>query len=343
MTGHGSTGGESIVRRRVIDTVTESDLQRLLQKRELIRNGGALALDDAERVVARGKRLADDPGAVDDVAAAERIIGTNELVHAHFLSRGVRAAKAVGRIVEVSVRGDVVKPVGTASMISPQVLVTNNHVFAPDERVLASAEHAARHAIEFGFEYDVSGRTAGTTLFRLDSMRLFLASVDFDAAVVAVMPDDAGAIAGDTVGFNPLASGVGSIVFGDALNIVQHPGGELKQVSFRENRLIDETETYLVYETDTEPGSSGSPVFNDQWDLVAIHHRSLARVDAHGNALMKDGTVWRRGMPDDQVAWYANRGVKASVIRDWLDSADLSTDQRKLLNHTATKGADDDR
>ena len=28
----------------------------------------------------------------------------------------------------------------------------------------------------------------------------------------------------------------------------------------------------LQYTTDTMPGSSGSPVFNDEWHVVAIHH-----------------------------------------------------------------------
>lgn len=322
--------------RRVIDTDTESDLKRLQEKREAVRRGEALTLDDPEHVVARGKRLADRPDEVNDVAAAERIIGTNELVHAHFLSRGVRAARAVGRIVEVSARGEFVAAVGTASMISPRVLVTNNHVFAPDEKVLATAGDAARCAIEFGFEYDTAGRLSSTTLFKLDSALLFVASLELDAAVVAVMPDAAGEVPGDGVGFNPLAEGAGALVIGDALNIVQHPGGELKQVSFRENLLIDQDENFLLYETDTERGSSGSPVFNDQWDLVAVHHRSLARVDVEGNVLLKDGTTWRRGVPDDQIDWYANRGVKASAVRKWLESVDLTAAQRQLVFGTET-------
>jgi V8-like Glu-specific endopeptidase len=28
------------------------------------------------------------------------------------------------------------------------------------------------------------------------------------------------------------------------------------------------------YEVDTEPGSSGSPVFNNRWELVALHSRA---------------------------------------------------------------------
>lgn len=313
--------------RRVIDTDTESDLQRLREKRELVRNGGALALDDADRVVARGKRLADDPDEVSDVAAAERIIGTNELVHAHFLSRGARAARAVGRIVQVSSRGDVLGPVGTASMISPSVLITNNHV-------LETRSAAEGHAIEFGFEYDISGRVSATLLYKLDSASLFLTDPDLDVSVVATTPDAEGQAPGERFGYNPLTAESGSFVIGDPLNIVQHPAGGMKQVSIRENLLIDHDDVFLVYETDTEPGSSGSPVFNDQWDLVAIHHRSLARVDTAGNTLMKDGSVWRKGMPDDQIAWYANRGVKASVVSKWLDGTDLSREQRQQLSAT---------
>jgi hypothetical protein len=29
----------------------------------------------------------------------------------------------------------------------------------------------------------------------------------------------------------------------------------------------------IRYRTDTEEGSSGSPVFNEQWQVVALHHR----------------------------------------------------------------------
>jgi V8-like Glu-specific endopeptidase len=31
---------------------------------------------------------------------------------------------------------------------------------------------------------------------------------------------------------------------------------------------------WVDYEVDTEPGSSGSPVFNNKWELVALHSRA---------------------------------------------------------------------
>jgi endonuclease G len=56
------------------------------------------------------------------------------------------------------------------------------------------------------------------------------------------------------------------------VNIVQHPDGRPKEVSLRENELVARNERVLLYEADTLPGSSGSPVFNDLWEIVALHH-----------------------------------------------------------------------
>jgi endonuclease G len=56
---------------------------------------------------------------------------------------------------------------------------------------------------------------------------------------------------------------------------VQHPRGEKKQVALRENKIVDIPERFLHYAADTEPGSSGSPVFNDQWEVVGLHHASV--------------------------------------------------------------------
>ena len=56
------------------------------------------------------------------------------------------------------------------------------------------------------------------------------------------------------------------------MNIVQHPQGRFKEVVLRENRLVARLEDVLHYVADTEPGSSGSPVFNNAWEVIALHH-----------------------------------------------------------------------
>ena len=56
------------------------------------------------------------------------------------------------------------------------------------------------------------------------------------------------------------------------LNIVQHPRGRRKEVALQDNRITKIFTNVVHYTTDTEPGSSGSPVFSNAWDLIALHH-----------------------------------------------------------------------
>jgi len=56
-----------------------------------------------------------------------------------------------------------------------------------------------------------------------------------------------------------------------AVNIVQHPRGDPKRVAFRNNLVSGADATCIRYFTDTDAGSSGSPVCDDRWQVVAIH------------------------------------------------------------------------
>jgi endonuclease G len=57
------------------------------------------------------------------------------------------------------------------------------------------------------------------------------------------------------------------------VNIIQHPSGrELKVVLTHNLVANDATDTRVQYYADTKPGSSGSPVFNNLWVVVALHH-----------------------------------------------------------------------
>jgi V8-like Glu-specific endopeptidase len=63
--------------------------------------------------------------------------------------------------------------------------------------------------------------------------------------------------------------------------VVQHPNGGYKQIVLTSNYVVAIKGHVLHYTTDTMPGSSGSPVFNDSWQVVAIHH---AEVQLHKDA-----------------------------------------------------------
>ena len=56
--------------------------------------------------------------------------------------------------------------------------------------------------------------------------------------------------------------------------VVGHPRGGGLQISLHDSLLldIDDNERLMHYRTPTDPGSSGSPVFNSQWEVMAVHH-----------------------------------------------------------------------
>lgn len=60
-----------------------------------------------------------------------------------------------------------------------------------------------------------------------------------------------------------------------AVYIIHHPGGGELSITFRNNELVATNGLLLHYRASTERGSSGSPVFDDDWNLVGLHHRGL--------------------------------------------------------------------
>ncbi len=54
--------------------------------------------------------------------------------------------------------------------------------------------------------------------------------------------------------------------------VIGHPRGGGLSYSIDDNLLLDHERPVVHYRAPTEGGSSGSPVFNQDWDLVALHH-----------------------------------------------------------------------
>jgi endonuclease G, mitochondrial len=61
------------------------------------------------------------------------------------------------------------------------------------------------------------------------------------------------------------------------LNILQHPEGTALKVSLSNNGVVktNEQKGLVLYVNPTKKGSSGSPCFDNDWKLVALHHKSL--------------------------------------------------------------------
>ena len=245
--------------------------------------------------------------------AFERIINGNDLVGINYLSRGLSAARPVCRIQLREASGEVAG-FGTGFLIGPGVMMTNHHVFS-------RAADAKNSLADFDYELDAAGNDRPVTHFGFDTNSLFYANEQLDFAVVAVkaMSED-GASDLRSWGWLYLSNEPGKSDLGEYLTIIQHPGGERKQVCVRENKLIKYEGDTVWYMTDTLGGSSGSPVFNRFWQVVALHHSGVPRKDKKGNWLTKDGKIWDQSMDEALVDWIANEGIRISSVVEHLNS-----------------------
>lgn len=249
---------------------------------------------------------------VDD--ALERVVGAPDFLPGRWLSLGARRADAVGM---VRLRGET----ATGFLVSPWLLLTNAHVL-PDPGRARGEEVVFRYVLD---ERDHVGRTRPVGL---DPDACFVAgSADdgLDFCVVALVPLPDGRPPGAALGFIPLRGATGKAVLGDHVNIVQHPGFNVpRHVAVRSNLLVEiDDARHLTYETDTDSGSSGSPVLNDEWELVALHSRAVSARDERGVDVDRDGRPVTRDTPASQRVWVANRGERVSAVVGELQGRSL--------------------
>jgi S1-C subfamily serine protease len=252
----------------------------------------------------------------------EGIVEQDDSVWLTFFDCGLRAASAVGRVVEAPSRRPVV-PIGTGSLVTDRLLLTNHHVIrSPDE--------ATGTAVEFAYEYGEDGEERDEDRWPLAPADFFVTDPELDFTLVAVALRD-GRPPGATYGCIPLIGQTGKAVIGEVLNVIHHPTGQRKRVSLRYNRMVAEDDLWLRYESDTQEGSSGAPVFNDQWEMVALHHGGISRTDDEGFELARDGRRWNASMGGDALAYVGNEGARVSRIVRSLGRSSIPPEQRLLL------------
>lgn len=202
----------------------------------------------------------------------EQQVGSNDLVPAFWLEEGAARTRSACKIDAsgVDYEGRSSAWSGTGFLVAPGILCTNHHV-------INSRDVASRCRALFDFAATPDGRIKNVATFPLRPDLLFWTSPvvtaggqgGLDVTFVAVQGEP-----GTTFGVSPLLRQSFAAGDQDKLNIVQHPSGRMKEVALRENRVVFQNSQVIHYESDTEPGSSGSPVYNDAWELVALHHAS---------------------------------------------------------------------
>jgi endonuclease G len=251
----------------------------------------------------------------------ERMLGRNDLVRINYLARGLMAARPVCRLrigAAFGGGGDW----GTGFLVGPQLLLTNHHVLeTPDE--------ALRSVAEFGYESDVRGQLLPSKRFTLRPDLVYFTdpTLDFTLVGVSERSDDGLASTAD-YGFLRLFPETSKVGEGEFVTIIQHPNGDEKFIAVRENKVLkigDETDPardgFLWYASDTAPGSSGAPAFNDSWQVVAIHHGGVP-VSRGADGRIEYQLMTGEWVPKEQaeqlgdtrIKWIANEGVRISRI-----------------------------
>jgi V8-like Glu-specific endopeptidase len=70
--------------------------------------------------------------------------------------------------------------------------------------------------------------------------------------------------------------------------IVQHPYGGPKKFNLTSNKVTFLNDRTIQYLTTTVPGSSGAPVFDERWEVIALHH-AAATVGTDGSVFRNEG------------------------------------------------------
>ncbi|MEO7959961.1 MAG: DNA/RNA non-specific endonuclease [Ginsengibacter sp.] len=243
--------------------------------------------------------------------AFERAIGENDSVYSNFVELIRNAKQKVGRVA-VKI-GNKNIAFATGFMVAENLMLTNWHVFKTREDVADSE-------IQFHYELDILGNPRTAVSFKLQSNVFYYSNKQLDYCFVAVSDTDlSGTISIHDTGYIFLDPALGKLgnEKEEALNIIHHPDGDYMQLSIRKNLFTNITPTSIWYQTDTAPGSSGSPVFNDQWQVVALHHMGVGRRNIAGEYIDKEGLVIPKinGKIDpSKIVWEANEGIRISVV-----------------------------
>lgn len=204
-----------------------------------------------------------DPAAAD--GELERIVESQStLLDTSFLEQGLVLGAAVCRLLVTLSDGDYH---GTAFRIGDDLLLTNHHVLFDD------AGPATKVVAWFGYERSFGGAERAYTEVSGDPASI-VGDATHDWAVIRTsgpMPANAPVI--------PLTGAAVPREL-DRVYVIQHPNGGVKKIGMVHNIVTSVDDDVVQYRVDTEGGSSGSPVFDEQWRVVALHHRWGSRRSA---------------------------------------------------------------
>jgi V8-like Glu-specific endopeptidase len=223
-----------------------------------------------------------------DVQPEAMMAGSDQTVHVGFLKSGLIAARSVVKLLVhrhedgagVYQAGDQPWLVnGTGWFIGPGLVITNHHVI--NARMTYPVKEPDASELDFRVQaestmilYDYLKEDSPSYKVKTSAGALQAAAGDreLDYAILRV-PDGAQRRDPLRLRRHRIRKRLDQPL-GTRVNVLQHPNGEPMRLGFRDNFVVLGDDKGLSYLTDTDLGSSGSPVCDDQWSVAALHSGS---------------------------------------------------------------------
>ena len=244
-----------------------------------------------------------------------KVFGADSYVSLQWYQTGVERSQAVARIETKEGEGygsgfllrggDLVESFGDELL-----LLTAAHVVSPAENHFTGALPPEDARISFE-ALRLKGFAVAELLFTSPPTELDVTLLKLDRAVAGVTPYP---IAKKL----PLPDGTSRVY------IMGYPGGGRLSFSLNDNLLLDHQAPRIHYRTSAEAGSSGSPVFNQSWQLIGLHHArgaQMPRLNGKPGTYEANEGIWIQSIieavrkkfaasPAAQITGIANRSAR---------------------------------
>ena len=189
-----------------------------------------------------------------------------------FLKRAIEQSASVCRIEIAS--GNIM---ATGVLITPNQILTNYHVLKPTEE--DNLENNALNAIlKFGCLTSDNGIETQGISFQLDREKPILSFSKTEDLDYVLLQVESKIIQAKDI--KPARWDGNKLPLAKmGINVLQHPKGDSMKLSISQDGItgVYQDSGLIQYINKTALGSSGSPCFDENWDLVALHHAQRAK------------------------------------------------------------------